>query len=159
LYITTMSAQIPKNNREMLSLIGELSRAVRCCQQEPIFCDNVTFSQFFILDVVAEKGILKLADLHEILSVDKSTTTRLVHPLVKQGLILRKKSNQDSRAVTLKLTKKGESVRQTVWTCLSKFVDAIQTGIPEKKRADVYAGVKIFLNAMRNACAAGHYAI
>jgi len=151
-----MFDQTPRNNHEMLSLISELSRAVRCCQQEPVFYDNVTFSQFFILDVVAEKGTLRLADLHEILLVDKSTTTRLVNPLVKQGLVLREKSNHDSRAINLKLTKKGKSVRQSVWSCLSGFVDAIQTGIPEEKRADVFEGVKIFLNAMRRACAAGH---
>ncbi|UCF56837.1 MAG: MarR family transcriptional regulator, partial [Deltaproteobacteria bacterium] len=70
----------------MFSLMSELARAVRCCQQEAVFCENVTFSQFFILDMVAEKGKLKLSELHQILSVDKSTTTRLINPLVKQGL-------------------------------------------------------------------------
>ena len=146
---------VPENNREMFSLISELSRAVRCCQQEAVFCENVTFSQFFILDAVAEKGGLRLSDLHDILSVDKSTTTRLVNPLVKQGLVLREKSNRDSRAVNLRLTEKGESTRQKVWTCLSRFVDTIHMGIPEEKRDEVYDAVKTFLNAVRNACAAG----
>ena len=125
---------------------------MRCCQQEEVFCENVTFSQFFILDMVAEKGKLKLAELHEILSVDKSTTTRLVNPLVTQGLVLREKSNHDSRTVDLSLTKKRESVRKDVWVCLSTFVELIQTGIPKEKRADVYEAVRIFLNAMENAC-------
>ena len=108
-----------------------------------------------ILDLVAEKGQLRLSELHKILSVDKSTTTRLVSPLVKQGLVRRQKSNHDSRAINLALTKEGESVRKRVWACISRFVDVIQTGIPEKKRAEVYKGVRIFLHAMRNACAAG----
>ena len=154
-----MFDQTPRNNHEMLSLISDLSRTVRCCQQEPVFCDNMTFSQFFILDMVAEKGTLKLADLHEILLVDKSTTTRLVNPLVKQGLVLREKSNHDSRAINLTLTKKGKSVRQNVWACLSGFVDTIKMGIPEEKRAGVFEGVRIFLDAMRKACAAGHCAM
>ena len=150
-----MHEQPPRNNREMFSLLSELSRAVRCCQQEAVFCENVTFSQFFILDLIAEKGKLKLAELHKILSVDKSTTTRLVSPLVRQGLILREKSDNDSRAVDLRLTKQGESVWKQVWECISRFVDAIQGGIPEEKRAEVYQNVKVFLHAMRNACAAG----
>jgi DNA-binding MarR family transcriptional regulator len=150
-----MYRQVPRNNRDMFSLMSELSRAVRCCQQEAVFCENVTFSQFFILDMVAEKGKLKLSELHQILSVDKSTTTRLINPLVKQGLILREKSGYDSRAVDLRLTKKGELVRKRVWACISRFVDVIQMGIPEEKRARVYEGVRIFLDAMRNACAAG----
>jgi len=139
----------------MFSLLSDLSRAVRCCQQEAVFCENVTFSQFFILDLVAEKGKLRLSELHEILSVDKSTTTRLVSPLVRQGLVRREKSNQDSRAVNLELTKEGESVRQRVWACISRFVDVIQMCIPEAKRSEVFENVKIFLNAMQNACAAG----
>ena len=150
-----MYDQAPENNREMFSLISELARAVRCCQQEAVFCENVTFSQFFILDVVAEKGELRLAELHGILSVDKSTTTRLVKPLVKQGLVVREKSDHDSRSVKLRLTRKGESVRRDVWACLSRFVDMIQMGIPEEKRTEVYEAVKIFLGAMRNACATG----
>ena len=150
-----MHARHPQNHREMFSLISELSRAVRCCQQEAVFCENVTFSQFFILDVVAEKGKLRLSELHQILSVDKSTTTRLINPLVKQGLILREKSDHDSRAIILRLTRKGESVRKRVWECISRFVDVIQTEIPGEKRAEVYEAVRVFVHAMRNACAAG----
>ncbi|MGD9033983.1 MAG: MarR family transcriptional regulator [Desulfobacteraceae bacterium] len=155
MYATTMHEKLPHSNREMFSLLSDLSRAVRCCQQEAVFCEDLTFSQFFILDLVAEKGQLRLSELHKILSVDKSTTTRLVSPLVKQGLVRRLKSNQDSRAINLALTKQGESVRKRVWACISRFVDVIQTGIPEKKRAEVYQGVKIFLQAMWNACSAG----
>lgn len=150
-----MHEKRPQSDREMFSLLSDLSRAIRCCQQEAVFCEELTFSQFFILDLVAEKGPLRLSELHKILSVDKSTTTRLVSPLVKQGLVRREKSNHDSRAINLKLTKEGESVRKRVWACISRFVGVIQTAIPEEKRAEVYEGVRIFLHAMQDACAAG----
>jgi DNA-binding MarR family transcriptional regulator len=150
-----MCEQLTHSNHQMFSLLSDLSRAIRCCQQEAVFCEDLTFSQFFILDLVAGKGQLRLSELHKILSVDKSTTTRLVSPLVKQGLVRRQKSNQDSRAINLELTKEGESVRKRVWACISRFVDVIQTEIPEEKRAEVYGGVRIFLHAMQNACAAG----
>ncbi len=150
-----MHKKLPHSNREMFSLLSDLSRAIRCCQQEAVFCEALTFSQFFILDLVAEKGQLRLSELHKILSVDKSTTTRLVSPLVKQGLVRRQKSNQDSRAINLELTKEGELARKRVWTCISRFVGVIQTAIPEEKRTEVYEGVRIFLHAIQNACAAG----
>lgn len=154
-----MHKKLPYTNREMFSLLSDLSRAVRCCQQEAVFCENVTFSQFFILDLLEREGKLGLGQLHQILSVDKSTTTRLVNPLVKQGLVLREKSEHDSRAVNLKLTEEGESVRKNVWACLSRFVDVIQTEIPKQKREQVCEAVRIFLRAMRNACAAGPFRI
>ena len=147
-----MSNPVPNRHREMFSLLSDLSRAVRCCQQEAVFCENVTFTQFFILDQVSIRGKLRQGELHEILSVEKSTTTRLVQPLVKQELLLREKSNRDSRAINLRLTEKGESILQDVWTCLSQFLEGIRSGIPEEKRSQVYESVRTFLNAMRNAC-------
>jgi DNA-binding MarR family transcriptional regulator len=105
------------------------------------------------------KGKLRQGELHEILSVEKSTTTRLVQPLVKQGLLIREKSNRDSRVINLRLTAKGDSVMQDVWACLSQFVEGIRSGIPEQKRSQVYESVRTFLNAMRNACDVGLYDI
>ena len=139
----------------MFRLLCELSRGLRCCQQEAVFCENVTFSQFFILDAVAERGELRLADLHRILSVDKSTTTRLVNPLVNQGLIVRVRSNDDSRAINLKLSRKGREVYHSVWECLSGFMDTVEMNVPKEKRREVYEAVRTFLNAMQNACETG----
>ena len=154
-----MSMKVSNQHRELFSLLSDLFRAVRCCQQEAIFCENVTFTQFFILDLVSSSGTLRQGELHEILSVEKSTTTRLVQPLVRQGLIVRERSNRDSRAINLKLTEKGESVLENVWTCLSRFVEGIRRGIPKGSRAEVFESVKTFLNALRNACNAGLYNI
>ena len=154
-----MSMRVPNKHRELFSLLSDLSRAVRCCQQEAIFCENVTFTQFFILDLVSENGTLRQGELHKILSVEKSTTTRLVQPLVRQGLIVRERSDRDSRAINLRLTDKGESVLENVWACLSRFVEGIRRGIPEERRSEVFESVKTFLNAMRNACNAGLYNI
>ncbi len=78
---------------------------------------------------------------------------------MKQGLLIREKSNRDSRAINLRLTAKGESVLQDVWACLSQFVEGIRSGIPEEKRSQVYESVRTFLNAMRNACDVGIYGI
>jgi len=150
-----MFPEIPENHQQVLSLISDLSRAVRCCQQEAVFCENVTFTQFFILDVVAKGGRLRLSDLRKLLSVEKSTTTRLVDPLVRQGLVIREKASHDSRVVNLKLTKEGESVRAKVWQCLLPFVDAIERKIPKEERAQVYKAVRVFLNATQQACCAG----
>jgi DNA-binding MarR family transcriptional regulator len=150
-----MCSETLKNNREMLRLISELSRALRCCQQEAVFCENITFSQFFILDAVSESQELRLADLHGILTVDKSTTTRLVNPLVKQGLVERIRSDNDSRAINLKLTRKGSEVHQNVWECLSGFMDMVEMNVPQEKRSEIYEAVRTFLSAMRNACATG----
>ena len=88
-------------DREILSMIIELSKALWCCRQDEVFCEEVTFTQFIILDVIVGNQTLDMAVLHNILSMDKSTTTRLIAPLIKRNLLVREKSSHDSRAVTL----------------------------------------------------------
>ena len=144
-----------KSHRRMLSLISNLSRAIRCCQQEGSFCENVTFTQFVILETVSKAGTLPLSDLHGILNVEKSTTTRLVGPLVNQGLIVREKSPQDSRAVTLKLTPEGSIVLKRVWDCFSRALNAIEEELPEQNRAEIYKAVRMFSRAVERACNEG----
>jgi len=151
-----MDSVTPPSDREIFSLISELSQAIRCCQQERFFCENITFSQFFILDAISEKGQMKLAELHKVLAVEKSTTTRLVGPLVRQGLIVRERSGNDSRALNLRLTKKGEGVHRRVWECLSGFLESVRSGIARKERKSVYLATRIFVTALRNACARGY---
>ena len=150
-----MLKEIPKFNTEIFALISELARALRCCQQEAVFCENVTLSQFLILDNVSSSGKLRLSDLHKILSVEKSTTTRLVDPLVRQGLIKRERSEFDSRVIELSLTVEGKSVRNKVWECLSEFLGKISSGIPKSSKAEVLESVRIFTNAMQDACSNG----
>ena len=136
MYNTTMKQVILSKDREILSIMTELSKAVRCCRQDEVFCEDVTFTQFIILDTVARNRTLNMASLHDALSVDKSTTTRLVAPLIKRNLIVREKADHDSRAATLKLTEEGSEVHGKVWQCLISFIRAVQNEIPHEKRAE-----------------------
>jgi len=34
-------------------MIIEFTKALRCCRQDEVFCEEVTFTQFIILDAIA----------------------------------------------------------------------------------------------------------
>jgi DNA-binding MarR family transcriptional regulator len=145
-----MNASVSPLDREILSIIAELSKALRCCRQDEVFCEDVTYTQFIILDAVARKGTLDMARLHDALSVNKSTTTRLVAPLLNRNLLQRERAGHDSRAAILKLTETGKEVHEKVWQCLLSFVRAIRDEIPSEKRTGVFEGVGLFLRAMQD---------
>ncbi|MCK7512274.1 MAG: MarR family transcriptional regulator [Desulfobacterales bacterium] len=96
-------------DREILSIILELTKAVRCCRQDGICCEDISFTQFTILDTIAGYREMDMTMLSKVLSVDKSTTTRLVAPLIRRTWLLKKKSRKDLRMVLLKLTKEGRT--------------------------------------------------
>jgi DNA-binding MarR family transcriptional regulator len=145
-----MGHMILSGDREILSIMTELSKAIRYCRQDEVFCEDVTYTQFIILDTIAKNQTLNMASLHEALSVDKSTTTRLVAPLIKRCLVVREKADHDSRVAILKLTEEGKEVYEKVWQCLISFIRAVQAEIPDEKREGVLEGVRTFLGAMQN---------
>jgi DNA-binding MarR family transcriptional regulator len=146
-----MSPNLDKNCREIFEILMALSRGIRCCSRDEAICGGVTFHQFVILDAVAKRQGLGLADLHKILSVEKSTTTRLVNPLLQKGLLKRDKADHDSRAATLTLTEEGVETHRRVWMCLGGFFENITRNIPEDRQEKVLEAVKVFTEAMRRA--------
>jgi DNA-binding MarR family transcriptional regulator len=145
-----MLIKINENRSELMDLFSGLSQVMRCCCRDEAFCGGVTFHQFIILDAVAKAKELNLADLHQILSVQKSTTTRLVNPLLKKRLLRRDRADHDSRAVKLTLTKEGVETHKKVRLCLMDFYQKVTNNIPEKKKTEVLECVNIFINAIKN---------
>ncbi len=139
------------NHDALMNLLIGLSQATRCCRQDTAFCEGVTFHQFIILDAVFKIKELPISDLHGILCVEKSTTTRLVNPLLQKGLLSRQRSGQDSRAFVLTLTKEGRTVHQKVRLCLEDFFNKITINLPAGKTDAIMDAVKTFLSAVKNA--------
>jgi DNA-binding MarR family transcriptional regulator len=146
-----MSTNLDKNCREIMEVIMSLAREIRCCSRDEAICQDVTFHQFIILDAVAKKGELDLAELHGILSVEKSTTTRLVNPLLRKGLLKRDRAVHDSRAARLTLTEEGKETYRRVRLCLEEFFHNITRQIPEEQRRRVLESVRLFTEAMKSA--------
>jgi DNA-binding MarR family transcriptional regulator len=146
-----MSTKLDKKCRELFEIIMGFAREIRCCSRDEAICGGVTFHQFVILDAVVKVKALDLADLHKMLAVEKSTTTRLVNPLLQKGLLKRDKAEHDSRAAKLTLTEEGMETHRRVWMCLGGFFENITRNIPEDRQEKVLEAVKVFTEAMRKA--------
>ena len=140
-------------SRAVFHLLQDMGKVMRIFQSEAVLCEGVTFAQFCILDYTAVRGgRLELSELHGLLSVEKSTTTRMVGPLVKRGLITREKSAHDSRAIELALTAKGRDVHGKVWGCVSGFIDDVLQHIPGDRRNSVLEALGVFIRSIRQCC-------
>jgi hypothetical protein len=125
-----------KNNQiELIDVFIGLAQATRCCRQDNAFCGGVTFHQFVILDAV----------------VEKSTTTRLLNPLLAKGLLSKERSISDSRAFVLTLTKNGRETHRRVQTCLEDFFSKVAGNLPAGQQAIILQAVQIFISAIKNA--------
>lgn len=150
LYYTTIMNN--NYNNQLFATIRKLVTSLRIFQNEMVFCEDVTFSQFSILNYVSKTGILEMSELHSLLSVEKSTTTRLVEPLIKKGYLVKNRSSHDSRIVELHLTPEGKIVHQKVWNCISDFMINLDQSIPNDKKSEVLQALDIFINSMERCC-------
>jgi len=151
-----MTDDRPFDDRSLIEMVAEFGQVSRLFQQETAFCEGVTFTQFLILDrIVQGGGRAGMSDLHAALQVDKSTTTRLVAPLLKRALVDKRRSAHDGRAFELHITSEGRAVTATVWDCISGAFSVVECHIPEGERQAAYRGVRVFLQALRLACADG----
>lgn len=128
-----------------------LAQATRCCRQETAFCGGVTFHQFIVLDAVYKNKDIKISDLHDLLAVEKSTTTRLLNPLIAKNLLTKQKSASDSRTYVLALTKKGKETHQEVQACFDNFFRKVAGNLPAGERDDILYAVQTFIAAIKNA--------
>ncbi len=153
LYITTIMNKRVDQATAVFHILKDMGKVIRIFQSEAVLCEGVTFAQFCILDHAAVRGgRLELSELHGLLSVEKSTTTRMVGPLVKRGLVVREKSVHDSRAIELALTATGWDVHKKVWGCLSGFIDNILRRIPGDRRKNVLEAMGVFIRSIHQCC-------
>ena len=69
---------------------------------------GLTVSKWRILAVLSDKGTCRFGELARRTSIEPATLSRFVSALIRDGLIRRRRSSADARAVTIGLTEKGE---------------------------------------------------
>ncbi|HEX5137965.1 MAG TPA: MarR family winged helix-turn-helix transcriptional regulator [Planctomycetota bacterium] len=83
------------------------SRAVTQMFDAVLHPGGLRSTQFVILVAVSAEGTAKLPELARMLNVDRSTLTRNLQPLAREGL-LRISDTRGERASSVRLTPKGE---------------------------------------------------
>lgn len=103
---------------------------------------------------VDRRGETTMSRLAEYLGVPMSTATGIVDRLVKNGSIVRDRSEADRRIVTLRLTDRGKTALETVKNTVSEYIDAIGSALSEEEQrflVEIALKVVTVLNRMREA--------
>ncbi|WP_206240072.1 MarR family winged helix-turn-helix transcriptional regulator [Novosphingobium terrae] len=89
---------------------------------------GITYPQYLVLSVLAEKGSQSVSAIAERLSLESSTITPLVKRLETAGLLQRQRNPADERQVIVSLTAKGTAMRKDA-SCLTATL-LEQSGMP-----------------------------
>ena len=74
--------------------------------------DETTYPQYLVLMVLWEKDCQPVNDIAHRLVLETNTVTPLLQRMEKQGIVNRKKGEQDKRQQIVSLTKKGHDMEE-----------------------------------------------
>jgi MarR family 2-MHQ and catechol resistance regulon transcriptional repressor len=106
--------QLQQDATALYEAVNQLVRLYQFRDRDLICCHDVSVTQCYALEFLAEHGSLRLQQLAELMLLDKSTSSRVVDSLVKKGYVTRIAETDDRRAVALTATDKGVALYQQI---------------------------------------------
>mgnify|MGYP003440938085 CR=1 FL=1 len=97
---------------------------------------DLTYTQYIVMMVMWEEKKLTISSLGKKLFLDTGTLSPLLKSMEAKGLISRCREKEDERVVNIKITKKGEELKDMALEVPEKMFSCIQ--LPEKDATDLY---------------------
>lgn len=142
-----------KNANVLRNLIRVLGKNIGALEKNQIMCCGVTISQWYAILELGQVKEISLIDLANLLNLDKSTTSRTVDGLVRNGLVERLIDADNRRYVKIKLTAAGRDAFEKINAVFDSYHQGILAAIPENKRVQVIESLELIIQALKhNSC-------
>lgn len=133
-------SSIDKYHTRLEAVFGEMVRRLHVELADQMV-SGITGSQFFVLQAIESKGRLTVSEVAEKLEVSLSAITALVNRLVKAGLVVRSRDEQDRRLVWLAATDLG---KDTLGTCIESRRNVTNKYFGQLTAADMEKLVEVY---------------
>jgi DNA-binding MarR family transcriptional regulator len=108
---------------------------------------NITFEQFTILTMLWNNENLCQYNLAQLTNRDQASTSRLINTLIKNELIIRQCCPSDKRINRIKLTEKGELLKEHVEYIARECFEEAVNGISKE---EIEEGMKFLTKISEN---------
>lgn len=116
--------------RELVYVFRELKRALHQVVSKQAEKEGTTDIQFYVLSALRRNPELGMSELAELLHLGNSTLSGVIDRMEKSGLVDRRRSAADRRAITLHLTKEGEAAEERISLLYNEAISRLDV-IPE----------------------------
>ena len=148
--------QVKQQTDRLTRLSTELVRRLQLLErQELASCCGVPLSRSVVLRVLDRRGDRRMSALAEELGVAQSTATRLVEPLVAEGLVERRRA-RDASLMSITPSRVTSPRRaKTVLAGSRRCCDGILERIPADRRQQVIDSLELVVKAVSDCCSPG----
>jgi DNA-binding MarR family transcriptional regulator len=142
-------AVLERDAQRLHRLLSDLVRMFQFRDRERICCHDISVTQCYALEALAEGDGITLNELASRLYLDKSTASRVVDALVAKGYATRTPRPEDGRALALAPTAAGRRLYERIDADLLGEVRGVVAGFP----ADVRGAMNELLARFHGAAA------
>ncbi len=111
---------------------------------------GMSSSRILTLLAFTEKKIMYMNELSKTMSLNTSTSTRMIDGLVKEGFVERGYDQCDRRLVTVELTGRGKKVVNDIKAFRDRYFDSIKDKVKEDGKEEMIMSLKTLIDAFRN---------
>jgi DNA-binding MarR family transcriptional regulator len=132
-------------------LLQKTVRTFQILEREQIRVHGFTNSQCYILLEIYKHKTLSINEISEKMRLEISTITRIMNNLVRDELIIRKKSVYDKRVVEATLTEKGRDVARQLQRSIVNYYKDVIAYLPRGHVREVMRAVELLVTAVERA--------
>ncbi|MCC7178882.1 MAG: MarR family transcriptional regulator [Acidobacteria bacterium] len=107
---TAPTPDLQRDAEALQAAVADLVRVYQFRDRDKICCHDVSVTQCNALETLVEHGRMRLGELSQRLFLDKSTTSRVVHTLIRKGYVKQQPDPDDGRATALTATAAGRAL-------------------------------------------------
>jgi len=111
---------------------------------------DLTPRQYAVLVAVSQNEGVSQTHLVEKTGVDRSTLADIVRRMLKKGLLQRRRTKEDARAYSVKLTEEGWRVLKAADPLAKRVDDKILDVLPGQQRERFLQDLNLIVNALGN---------
>lgn len=132
--------------------LRRLERFIIVQLQQDAQCCGVSMAQCHALLEIAERDSTTVSELAENMSLDKSTLSRTVDGLVKEGWVERVINPDNRRAQVLTLASSGKNLADRIHRQCNDLYRRLLDRLPPKKLDQILASLEWLGQALHNGC-------
>jgi DNA-binding MarR family transcriptional regulator len=107
---TAADTDLTRDAEALQAAVSDLVRVYQFRDRDRICCHDISVTQCYALEAVAEHGPMRLGALAGRMFLDKSTTSRVVATLVRKGYLSQGPDPADARASAIEVTRSGRQL-------------------------------------------------
>lgn len=135
------------------SAIHLLHRASQCAgdvYQSEMTGEDLTPRQFTILVAVSQNEGLSQTQLVDKTGIDRSTLADIVRRMLKKGLLQRRRTKDDARAYSVKLTEEGIRLLQHALPLVDRVDARLLSVLPVERRESFISDLNLIIEGLAN---------